>query len=190
MIKNFLSCAIVALSVWTAVAQEPTENPQTFLDNLAKHCGKAYRGQITSDPVPADFENKELIMHVISCTEGQVKIPFYVGEDLSRTWIFTLKDNRIELKHDHRLEDGTPDRDTFYGGTTNNTGWSHFQVFPADQETTDLIPEAASNTWWVTISEDTYTYNLKRIGREGTFTARFDLTQPIETDKKPWGYTL
>lgn len=187
MFRPFITVAASLMLTVSLFAQSPQENPRIFLENLAQHCGNAYVGRITSSPAPADFEGKELIMHVISCEEGQVKIPFYVGEDLSRTWIFTLKDNHIELKHDHRLEDGTPDAETFYGGITNNTGFPDFQVFPADQETTDLIPAAASNVWWVSISENTYTYNLKRIGREGEFNVTFDLSTPIQTDKKPWG---
>lgn len=187
MYKSIFTAILGFCFTFSSFAQDSNNNPQQFLDNLAKHCGNAYLGKITSTPAPADFDGKELIMHVISCEEGQVKIPFYVGDDLSRTWIFTIKDNRIELKHDHRLENGSPDKDTFYGGTTNNTGFTDFQVFPADQETTDLIPAAAANVWWVTISDTTYTYNLKRIGRDGEFNVSFDLSKSIKTDKKPWG---
>lgn len=83
-------------------AQTTANYPEQFIQNLAQHCGKAYKGTITSSPVPADFENKELLLYVSSCEQREVKIAFFVGEDLSRTWVFTLKGDRIELKHDHR----------------------------------------------------------------------------------------
>ncbi|MGQ8868952.1 hypothetical protein [Myroides sp. TSA_177.3] len=159
---------------------------QQFIHNLAQHCGKAYKGTIVSTPVPADFDNKELIMYVSSCDKREVKIAFFVGDDLSRTWVFTSKGDRIELKHDHRQRNGKPDEVTMYGGTTTNSGTPHIQYFPADQETALDIPAAASNLWWVTIDEKEYSYNLQRAGSKTSFNVVFDITKPITTDKRAW----
>lgn len=167
-------------------AQTTANFPEQFMQNLTQHCGKAYKGAITSSPIPADFKNKELILYVSACDKREVKIAFFVGEDLSRTWVFTLKGDRIELKHDHRQRNGQPDEVTMYGGTTTNTGNAHIQYFPSDQETALSIPAAASNLWWVTIDDDEYSYNLQRAGSKTSFNVVFDLSKPVVTDKRAW----
>lgn len=169
-----------------AVAQE-TPSSQVFWEALAAHCGNAYEGQLVSPESDDRFEGR-LIMHVRSCEEGSIRIPFFVGEDRSRTWVLTMEADRIKLKHDHRHEDGSEDEITQYGGISSNTGFSAMQVFPADQETTDLIPYAAGNIWWITVSEESFTYNLRRIGSETFFSVKFDLTKPVETPPAPWGW--
>lgn len=177
---------LLFISSLCCVRAQTKNSPEQFIQNLAQHCGKAYRGEIASSPAPADFENKELIMYVAACDKREIKISFFVGDDLSRTWIFTLKGDRIELKHDHRQSNGQPDEVTMYGGTTTNTGTAHAQYFPADQETTLNIPAAASNLWWVTINDKEYSYNLQRAGSKTSFNAVFDLNEPIITTKRAW----
>jgi hypothetical protein len=125
---------------------------------------------------------------VIRCEENVIKIPFYVGEDKSRTWVFTLKGDKIELKHDHRHENGEPDKVTMYGGTSSNVGLAGLQMFPADDETAKILPLAATNVWWVELNDDFFSYNLRRIGSDRLFTVKFDLKNPIQTDWKPWGW--
>ena len=160
-----------------------------FFDNLRKHNGKAYEGTVTSGSRVGDgFSDKRLVMHVRSCEENRIRIPFFVGEDKSRTWVFTSKDDRILLKHDHRHADGTEDKVTMYGGWTPNTGTANMQFFPADQFTCDLIGYAAFNVWWVTIDDKSYTYNLQRIGTKNVFTVTFDLTKEVEAPSAPWGW--
>jgi hypothetical protein len=127
-------------------------------------------------------------MHVLSCSEDQLLIPFNVGENRSRTWILTKVKDRIELKHDHRHEDGTNDAITMYGGTTTNSGLPGIAVFPADQITVKTIPAAATNVWWITINNTTFTYNLRRIGSDRLFTVTFDITKPIEKPLPSWGW--
>ena len=125
-------------------------------------------------------------MQVMSYDDREVKIPFYVGEDKSRTWILTYSNHVLTLKHDHRHEDGSPDKITFYGGTSNNEGSSSLQMFPADDETCRLIDYACQNVWWITIDDSSYTYNLRRIGSDRVFTVKFDLTKEVKSDFKPW----
>lgn len=184
--KTLVVVAVSLFSFLFSSAQSSANFPTQFLQNLAQHCGQAYKGTIVSTPVPADFENKELVMYVSACDQREVKIAFFVGEDLSRTWVFTLKGDRVELKHDHRQPNGQPDEVTMYGGTTTNTGNEHIQYFPADQETATSIPAAASNLWWVTIDEHEYSYNLQRAGSKTSFNVVFDVTKPITTDKRAW----
>ena len=161
---------------------------EEFWYNLQDHCGKTYEGTITAGMGNDDFDGKKLIMHVRSCEENEIKIPFFVGEDKSRTWILRLKDNKVELKHDHRKPDGSEDKITQYGGTASNTGLANIQVFPADEETAALIPAAATNVWWITLDEEIFSYNLKRIGSKSNFTVEFDLSKPLNTPEAPWGW--
>lgn len=182
----FFLC-LIAASV--SLQAQTSNGQQKFLENLRKHCGKAYEGVITAGGKEGDgFTGQRLVMRVISCTDNQIKIPFFVGENKSRTWILTQKGVDLELKHDHRHEDGTDDKVTMYGGTSSNTGSDTLQFFPADQFTCNLINYACGNVWWITLNENSYTYNLRRIGSDRLFTVTFDLTKPIVFTEKPWGW--
>ncbi|MDQ8004075.1 MAG: hypothetical protein REI64_04685 [Pedobacter sp.] len=160
---------------------------QQFWDLLKQHCGKAYQGEVTQGMTDT-FKNGPLVMHVRKCSDGLIKIPFFVGDDKSRTWVLTLKDDRILLKHDHRHVDGSEDKVTQYGGLTSNSGTANLQIFPADQQTVDLLPAAVGNVWWITIDGDSFTYNLRRIGSDRIFTVKFDLSKPVATPAAPWGW--
>jgi hypothetical protein len=170
------------------IAQEVPKSV-VFWDSLQKHCGKSYAGEITNGGKEGDgFTGKKLVMHVRSCEDKIIRIPFFVGDDKSRTWVFKMnEENLITLKHDHRHKDGSEDKITQYGGTSPNTGLSTIQVFPADAKTTKMIPKASMNVWWVTIDKKSFTYNLRRIGTDRFFSVKFDLTKEIETTSKPWG---
>ena len=160
-----------------------------FWKNLQTHCGKAYEGKLISPKSDPRFEGR-LVMHVRSCEDGQIQIPFFVGDDRSRTWVLTREDSGLmQLKHDHRHEDGSADQITQYGGKATNTGSENMQFFPADQFTANLLPAAVGNVWWVTIDESFFTYNLRRLGSPTVFTVKFDLKNPIETPPPaPWGW--
>jgi hypothetical protein len=158
------------------------------LENLQANCGKAFEGKLISPESDPRFEGR-LVMQVRSCEEGRIRIPFYVGDDRSRTWVLNLENaGLIQLKHDHRHEDGSEDKVTQYGGKASNTGSATTQFFPADQFTADLLPAAVGNVWWITLDEISFTYNLRRLGSSTVFTVKFDLTQPIEVPDGPWGW--
>ncbi|WP_270090059.1 hypothetical protein [Sphingobacterium sp. SYP-B4668] len=181
LIVLFVSCVVLH----TGAAQQ--SKPQSFINAFERHLGQYYEGKIIAGGKEGDgFTGKPLLMQVLSWDAGQVKVPFYVGDDKSRTWIFSLVDERIELKHDHRMSDGTPDKITFYGGVAPNEGTASLQMFPADVETCALIDYACFNVWWVTLEQDKFTYNLRRIGSDRLFSVEFDLTKPIQSDFKPW----
>ncbi|MFT6796902.1 MAG: hypothetical protein ACJART_002049 [Maribacter sp.] len=165
-----------------------TSGAKQFWDKLKNHCGKSFEGKIVNAPVGDDFHGKRLVMHVLSCSDDEILIPFNVGDNRSRTWVLKYKNGKIELKHDHRHEDGTSDKVSMYGGTTSNRGLPQLAVFPADEETATIIPAAANNVWWITIDETTFTYNLRRIGTERFFSVSFDLTTEIEQPEASWGW--
>ena len=112
----------------------------------------------------AAFRDKKLMATFQSCTEDEIRIPFAVGKDTSRTWIIKLLPEGLQLKHDHRHADGSPDEITLYGGTSAQPGTALQQSFPADSYTAELIPDAATNEWFLSLSEDgkTLTYYLER----------------------------
>lgn len=168
-------------------AQESHPSRQ-FWEKLSSHCGKAYEGKLVSPASDPRFAGR-LVMHVRSCEDGRLRIPFFVGDDRSRTWVLTLDENNlIQLKHDHRHSDGTEDEVTQYGGKASNTGSATTQFFPADQFTAELLPAAVGNVWWITVDESSFTYNLRRLGADTFFSVKFDLTQPIDAPEAPWGW--
>ena len=168
-------------------AQEKAPSQQ-FWETLSKHCGKAYEGKLVSPESDPRFAGK-LVMHVRSCEDGHLRIPFFVGEDLSRTWVLMMdREQLIQLKHDHRHADGTEDAVTQYGGKATNTGSASTQFFPADSFTAGMLPAAVGNVWWITVDDTSFTYNLRRLGSATLFSVRFDLTKPIDTPPAPWGW--
>ncbi len=186
MKKLLILIAVVGIST-VAAAQQKSE-AQQFFDNIKKHCGNAYEGKVTAGAGNDAFSTNRLVMHVRSCEENRIRIPFFVGDDKSRTWILKLENDRVLLKHDHRHEDGSEDKVTQYGGWSPNSGADSIQMFPADQLTTNLIPYAAFNVWWIAINDDVFTYNLRRIGSDRVFTVTFDLTKKVEVPPAPWGW--
>lgn len=181
--------AILVLFCSQLVFSQTEKGSKQFWNQLKTHCGKAFEGQIIAGATANDpFSGKKLVMHVRSCAENELKIPFFVGDDKSRTWVLSSENDIITLKHDHRHEDGTPDKVTQYGGASTNSGLPNIQFFPADQETCDLISYASTNVWWITIDEKAFTYNLRRIGSDRVFSVSFDLTKPVETPFAPWGW--
>ncbi len=171
-------------------------SPQdAFMAELAALCGKAFEGRIAAKvgggPGPDPFEGKTLTMHVRECAPGVVRVPFHVGDDRSRTWVFTRTGAGLRLKHDHRHQDGAPDDMTLYGGDTAEPGTAERQSFPADVASKEMfikggIPQSADNVWVVgLVPGKTYSYALTRPGRE--FRVEFDLTRPVEPPPAPWG---
>ncbi len=183
----------VSTFILSGCLPQQAEPPQVFFQKLSKFCGKSFAGKvISSDPQDADWAKETLVMHVRDCSDSEIKIPLHVGENRSRTWIVTLKDNRLTLKHDHRHEDGKPDAVTMYGGMTADLGTHSKQAFPVDQFSKDMfvregLDVSITNTWTITLDgEQTFTYALARKNRD--FRAQFDLTKPVETPPPVWGY--
>lgn len=155
-----------------------------FFHALQQLCGKRFTGVIVADqPPPAaddPFTGRALEMHVRDCSADEVRIPFAVGEDRSRTWVITRTATGLRLKHDHRHSDGTPDALTMYGGDTVAPGTAQRQSFPADAETLTLFKAqdravSLTNVWALELVEGRYfIYELARpTGR--LFRVRFDL---------------
>lgn len=183
---KFILTLIFFMIVMKGFSQEISPS-EKFWETLSAHCGKAYEGKLVTPESDPRFAGK-LVMHVRSCEDGTLRIPFFVGDDRSRTWVLTSENDLIQLKHDHRHADGSEDEVTQYGGMATNTGSASTQFFPADQFTADMLPAAVGNVWWITVDETSFTYNLRRLGADTHFSVRFDFTKPVETPAAPWGW--
>jgi hypothetical protein len=141
---------------------------KAFFANMKKLCGQLFEGE-TVFPTDASHPmvGKKLVARVETCGDKEIRIPFQVGEDKSRTWVLTMTNDGLLLKHDHRHADGTPDPITNYGGLATTSGTQFRQNFPADAATTKLIPEAATNVWTLEIipEKQQLMYYLERHGQ-------------------------
>jgi len=156
---------VTCLSACAVKHEQPLDTQQAFFNNIQSLCGKVFSGYSTfPDDTSHDFFGHLLVADFKSCQQDEVKIQFDVGENRSRTWIITDTDQGLLLKHDHRHEDGTPDDITNYGGWANDQGTAWQQHFEADEETAELIPDAATNVWMLDYDPNTQilTYDLKR----------------------------
>jgi hypothetical protein len=178
-----------ALAAASCTGGEP-DPADAFMAKLAAHCGKAYEGRVVStDEADAAFSQETLVMHVRECSDTEIRIPFHVGENRSRTWVIMRTEQGLRLKHDHRHEDGTEDKVTQYGGDSSVITASRAE-FPVDQYSIDLfnregLTASVTNVWAVEVTDDTYAYELSRENR--FFRAEFDLTKEVDPPPAPWG---
>ena len=183
--------AVLLIVAATGCATARPSSQDAFFAALREHCGKAYSGRlVTADPADADMAAAILVMEVRACAKDEIRIPFHVGEDRSRTWVLTRTGDGLRLKHDHRHEDGSEDALTRYGGDTATQGAPTRQEFPADQFSKDLFMRAgraasAENVWAVEIDAARFAYELRRPNRH--FRVEFDVTAPVENPPAPWG---
>lgn len=159
-----------------------TEIQQQFLSNLRQLCGNTYLGEpvYPLDDPEHPFYDQPILVSFSVCEENRVHMPLQVGENTSRTWELTLSEEGLLLKHNHRHEDGTVEDLSMYGGWATDEGTEWNQFFPADEETAEMLPEAATNVWNMVIRPDEgiFEYILHRHGNL-RFHAVIDISEPI-----------
>ena len=211
MTRKAMAPAAVLIAALTSCSHlsQPESAQDAFWANLASHCGKAYPGTLAStDEADADFRGAAMVMHVRTCSEEEIRIPFHVQRadgswDRSRTWVLTRTDAGLRLKHDHRHEDGTSDPVTLYGGDTASEGSARSQSFPVDAESIALFGAAGltasiTNVWTVEVDPAhvpgaSFAYQLARTKAAGApadrfFRVEFDAAAPVTPPPAPWGY--
>lgn len=159
--KSYSCLMILILAIFLPSATrsiaigQASQSQAAFFKNIKKLCGQSFEGA-TEFPQNPDHPlvGKKLLITIDSCSGKEIRIPFQVGEDKSRTWILRLNEKGLVFKHDHRHADGTPDEVTMYGGWAAADGTRYRQRFPADSDTRKLIPEAATNVWTVEIDKE------------------------------------
>jgi hypothetical protein len=184
---------LMAALLLAGCASRPAATPQdAFFDRLSALCGKAFVGRVeTNDPADAAFAGQPLVMHVRSCSANELRIPFHVGDDRSRTWVISRTATGLRLKHDHRHRDGSEDALTQYGGDAIAQGNAARQAFPADAFSKQLFERegrqaSVANVWAIEVEPGAaLVYELARPGR--LFRVRFDLSRAVPPPPAPWG---
>ncbi len=188
-----LAAALAASFVMSA----PVLAADPVIDSLVPVCYQAYRGQVVStDEADADFARSTLVMHLRECRASELRIPFNVGDNRSRTWILSKTETGYRLKHRHMHEDGTPDALTNYGGDHAGApielpggGWR--LEFPADAESKAMfeaagIAQSSQNVWAMEhVPGKQFVYELRRPHR--FLRVEFDMTDTADTPQQPWG---
>lgn len=177
--------ATTALIIATLGAGAAQAEPQDrFFAGLTALCGQTFEGRVvTTDAADADFAGKRLTMHVRDCSADEIRIPFAVGEDRSRTWVVTRFADGLRLKHDHRGTDGKPDGLHWYGGVATEPGSDVRQDFPVDAFSVEMFNAwdasvSTTNVWAIEVHPDQmFAYELRRANRH--FRVEFDLTRPV-----------
>ncbi|MBA2555814.1 MAG: hypothetical protein H0V12_00455, partial [Chloroflexi bacterium] len=165
---------------------EPTPHPSAqdaFWEELQSQCSAAYSGKILQRPEDDRLftGQEELIAHFRECGEQEIRIAFHVGDDRSRTWVLRRTPEQLELRHDHRHQDGSPAENTWYGATTPSRGTPNHQDFLT------ATPEGGTRGWRIEIEPGRhYTYGTVRDG-EWRYRLEFDLSRPVPEPPPPWG---
>ena len=174
----------------------PSASPaDRWFERLSSLCGRAFEGRLVStDPADASFSGQRLVMHVRTCSPDEVRVPFHVGDDRSRTWVVTRQPSGLRLKHDHRHEDGSPDELTMYGGDSRGGGSEVRRLFPADTESIAMFTAQGrsvsnANIWALEVGDRVFAYELRRPPGPGErfFRIEFDLSRPVAPPPPPWG---
>jgi hypothetical protein len=157
-----------------------------FLANYQDYCGYAYEGESSLVELGDDhpLENAELLMILQHCLEDEVRIPFHVNDDRSRTWVVRrVGDGRLHLSHDHRYPDGTEHVANMYGGYSDGEGDVHTVYFPADQATIAERPSREINRWAKSFDHSAQRYYYRLYLRDTLrYEAVFDLSRPLPVD--------
>ncbi|MEM9617151.1 MAG: hypothetical protein AAF936_04245 [Pseudomonadota bacterium] len=187
---KLLFTVIAVLSVVACGPVDEQTPADSFIAGLTRLCGQAYEGRVVStDEADVGFVSEKLVMHVRECAANEVRVPFHVGEDRSRTWVIMRTDSGLRLKHDHRHEDGEEDAVTQYGGDSALITATRAE-FPVDQYSIDLftnegLTASVTNVWAVEVSDEVFAYELSRENR--FFRVEFDLKTPTSLPPAPWG---
>jgi hypothetical protein len=117
------------------------ETTTVFMAQYEPYCGNTYAGRSVfvdlGDESP--LIGARLLMTVAECSVDEIRIPFYVDEDRSRTWILSYQDGALRLGHDHRYDDGSEYEANFYGGFAMENENGHFQYFPEYAESGETV---------------------------------------------------
>lgn len=180
---------LIALAVSACASQTPPAAEEVFFTRLRALCGQSFAGElVTTDAADAAMRGQPLTMHVRDCSRREIRIPFHVGQDRSRTWVVSRTADGLRLKHAHRHEDGTADARTDYGGDSRGPASAERIEFPVDAFSKALfveqgIAQSTTNVWALELRPGAlFAYELRRPGR--AFRVEFDL-EPLPAPITP-----
>lgn len=164
-----------------AVAETPQD---AYWQNLQALCESttAAAGELLQAPDDQIDPESALVVHFRECGDEELRFPLHVDDNRSRTWVFIRHDDHLELRHDHRHEDGIEESNTWYGATTMEEGSANSQEFGTERA------DGSRGGWRVMIEPgQRYTYGTIRDG-EWRHHLEFDLTTPVDAPPPPWGH--
>jgi hypothetical protein len=144
------SAGITACARTPAADAEAQRSPQrAFFDAIAARCGEEYPGRAITAPASDDtFRPAFLGMRIASCSDREIRIPFIVDDDESRTWVLTIEGEDLVFTHEHMLEGDTLSSNSGWGGrAVAGTGTALFQHFPDHRWEPDQVPAANRSHW-------------------------------------------
>lgn len=187
-----MALALTVFASETGFGQPPTDAPHAtassvprdeFWKRLQSLCESAAAGKLIQAPA-GDTQidpTARVVVHFWQCGAQELRFPFHVGENRSRTWTFIRHADNIELRHDHRNADGSEQERTWYGATTLDGGTATRQEFVTMR---DGVPGG----WRVEI-EPGRRFSYGTI-RDGAWRHKidFDLTVRVTPPLLPWGH--
>jgi hypothetical protein len=182
---SFRGFTILSVAGLVAACQPSAQNESGFLANYERYCGHAYAGENTHLDLGENhvLEGASLLMILDHCVEDEVRIPFYVNDDRSRTWIVQETERGLHLSHDHRYPDGTEHDANMYGGYADHEGDALTQYFPADERTIQDRPGREINRWAKSFDHEAERYYYRLYLRDTLrYEAVFDLSSPLPVD--------
>lgn len=173
-------CPVVALVlIFSACASEeesemmlendPEAAQNEFFDNLTSLCGESFEGAATYPDDPGHvLVDTRLVATIVNCTDTLIEIDLVRdGDTWHTTWVVEKREDGLHLYHDHigdkEYDDGEEPL-TGYGGYADDRGTATLQVFPADDHTAEILPEAETNVWMMDLDleEGRFVYYLER----------------------------
>ncbi len=193
----FLLTTFVAFYAGNSTAKAGNNNEelapeqQEFWERVADNCGKTFEGEL-ADATPyyaQDLDPEYAAIHIRECTDELIHIAFHVNDDHSRNLMLSQTEGTLQLKHDHRYEDGTEEEISQYGGLAPSPGLPHRQIFEADDYTAEILPERFDNFWFLDFMDDeTFAYGVHWPKHGHSIRFKFDISETVETPPDPWGY--
>jgi hypothetical protein len=145
---------------------DPVADQRAFFEHLRALCGRTFGGRTILAPVDdRTFEPARLYMIVEECAGDEIRVPFIVDGDASRTWVFQMREDGLTFFHEHVRPDGTEHDVSGFGGHASAEGSPTFQSFP-DFWATDETPPAERRVWRLRMDHenDLFVYYLDRGG--------------------------
>ncbi|TVR53298.1 MAG: hypothetical protein EA421_11530 [Gemmatimonadales bacterium] len=149
------------------VALDPLAAQRAFFEEMSSLCGQTFGGRtILAEESDTTFEPARLYFTVENCGDDELRMPFVVGDDDSRTWILSMEEGGLTFVHEHLRPDGTPYENSGFGGRASGEGSDVFQHFP-DFQATEETPAAERRVWRLRLDREyeIFHYYLDRGGR-------------------------
>ncbi len=181
------------VNVVSDMSTNPTEQ-DAFWENIQALCDNAYEGKVVKRPENATqlTGEEKLLAHFRACGEDTIKIPLHVQTpdgkwNRSRTWVLIRHTDSLELRHDHRHEDGSKETQTWYGALTRDAGSDTDQEFLSPDRTLEDGTNIVSGWKMVIDPDQKFTYGLIR-NDDWIYDLSFDLENPVNAPPAPWGH--